>query len=671
MRWAPSVFHLQNRRDKGKSGMAASKKAKASVPEGYRPVPISQSDKGAALRICVLARESADPVAGHLVRLRELHDGSVYLGCVVDAGSRVHEWIEIWVQNVDGLDAALPAVREAFGNHGLDTRWGQQAEILRKLHPNEFIETGLETAHPTPTFLDVANGEPVHPDNGSVAWNLCRDDRALGSAGLPAYSTSPFRYLSDGNTFVPVVKGSPESAATKSLTEAMPSVSKLVPFNTQGGLMMVLPFYPLPLADYCDLLAGKAWPGIEHGKRTIKFDGVYASLGDTQEFQQSNAHLFLGSHGRAGRFLEAFHLKLQLLLDVVRSVRTYVDEQQRPFLNLNVDSFRVRLHETGAGLPFLWTARSTLTQPGNSFALPVESSEFRYFMRASASGRSIYLPDVFTGAVQSYGSVRIRKVFPPDNDRVVVEGTLVMDEKLNVSQNDLLWIRLPMASGRVDLYGHMYTSEGLAQGEARFRTEPQRLPAAVITALQQAEGVSFPKAPFDVVPLLSSPCDLYSLAVIAVRMFFVNNENTLAVSLDEMLSLARQLGTEYSKDLPRGERVREVFERDSRYKASLAPNSLTHESISADEAFRLLPSEIWYELLGAIASLFPGVGPDSVSKDYGDVPALALETVFDRPIADLTNLVERSRSLIVIDWGYNREIHSAIKQQLQPYQQQS
>ena len=58
--------------------------------------------------------------------------------------------------------------------------------------------------------------------------------------------------------------------------------------------------------------------------------------------------------------------------------------------------------------------------------------------------------------------------------------------------------------------------------------------------------------------------------------------------------------------------------------------------------------------------LFPGVGPDSFRRDFGDAPAGALETVFNDPLAELDALLVKSRSLIVIDWTVNREIRSVI-----------
>ena len=54
------------------------------------------------------------------------------------------------------------------------------------------------------------------------------------------------------------------------------------------------------------------------------------------------------------------------------------------------------------------------------------------------------------------------------------------------------------------------------------------------------------------------------------------------------------------------------------------------------------------------------MGPDSVCRDYGDALPGGLHKVFDRAIADLNDLVLRSRSLIVADWQFNLEINSII-----------
>jgi len=635
------------------------------IPEGYCAIPIHEAELGAMVRVCVLAKLAAEPAAGHLVLLRDLPDAMVYLGCLADAGGRLLKWMEIWAQNMDGLESSLPALREAFSNKSLDERWVGMAKSFAAVNPRSFVETGWEARHPLPTVLDMSRKRAVHPATAERQWELCVDEASLQAAGLPTYGTSLFRYLYQPDAkesgFIPVVAGAPTNKATKPLAEVLQSGPETVPLNTQAGLLMAQQYSPLSYEEYVDLLGGKPWKGLEHGKRVLSFDGVYRSLGDCTQMQQSGSHLFLGGQGKAGRFVEAFHLKLQLFVEALTSARTVVAGQQLPFLNIAADTFRVSLHEVGAKLPFLWTAGCQLVKPSHAFALPVESSDLRYFIRARSEGTSAYHPENINASIQGSGNVRIRTVLPPDQGRTALEATLVMREEINVSPHDLLWVRLPLPGGRVDLYGHLYTSDGLAQGEARFRTVAQSLSEDVVKALRAAEGVSFARSPFEVVPLLSTPCDLYALGVLAVRTFLVNPQNTLSVALDEVLSLARQLGTGHKGETSLASRIASAMSSEPRFAKSLAPNLLIQEPMEPMAAFELLPPELWYHTLAAIVRLFPGIGPDSHCKDYGDAPALALEVVFNKPLEEFEQLLIRSRSLVIIDWKSNREVHSAIR----------
>jgi hypothetical protein len=633
------------------------------IPDGFLPIPIHETPPTTPLRVCALVRRVPDPAAGYFVLLRDLPDAMVYLGCVTDAAGRLREWIEIWVQNVDGLESSLPALRESFSNRTIDQRWAEQAETLAALDPAGALRAGWEKQHPLPCLLDPGAGLPVQPgDDQGGRWELCENDQALAAAGLPRYGESLYRYLwqpKSPSRLVPATAGSPTNEKTLSLSEAAGPAAGFLPLNVQGGLLMVNSFSPFSFEEYADLLGGKPWKGLEQGKKHLAFDGPYAGLEDWSNIQQSGLHLFLGAKGRAGRFTETLHLKLQLITDMVRTVRMVTERHQLPFLNLAADSFRVRLQPVGARLPVFWTAQLTLARTGDAYALPIEDTEARYFIRSRPESASIYLPEGLGVPLQGTGSVRLRQVQPVENGRTTVEGTLVLQERQDFSKHDLFWIRLPLPTGRVDLYGHLYSAEGLARGEVRFHTVPQALPEGVSKALKAAEGAAFPRSPFEVVPLLSSPCDLYSLGVLAARALLVNEGNTLPVALDELLSLARQ-AAEADPALPLGQRVRALLEKDERFLAALGPQRLLRDAADPKEAMTFLPAELWCDTLAALSRFFPGVGPDSACKDFGDVPALALETAFNQPLADLEKLLVRSRSLIVIDWNQNREINAVI-----------
>jgi hypothetical protein len=224
--------------------------------------------------------------------------------------------------------------------------------------------------------------------------------------------------------------------------------------------------------------------------------------------------------------------------------------------------------------------------------------------------------------------------------------------------SDLLWLRLPLPSGRVDLYARSEVAEGAAAGEIRFRTLPQELAPHAVTALQQAEGVPFPAVPFQTVPLLSSPCDLYALGVLALRALLVDEEVSLSVAFDELLSLAGRSAATYDPEQSAGERLRALAMGHKEFGAKLGPHRLLYEKIAPEAA--LFPLDLWWDTLALIMRCFHGSGPDSFCRDFGDAPPLALENIFQEPLAALDLLLARSRSLIVVDWAYNREIRSVI-----------
>jgi hypothetical protein len=647
--------------------MSSSTRPNRGLPEGCTAIPIHRAEPETPLRVCVLVRSTPDPVEGCFYLIRDLPDARVFLGCVIDRGGHVKGWLELWVQNVDGLAGSLSAYRDNLNNVFLDKRWTAHWRIFSELAPESVLETGWEAQHPLPTFIDPASATPLHPQDTAKGsyWQLCRDDALLQASDLPPFSSSLYRYLyqpelGKESRFISVVADAPESARNQPLALALASKSA-VAFNPQGGLMQVSEYYPLGFEEYVASLGQKPGEGLLSKGRPAPFPAVYQHLEGNGRTAALGAHLFLGTHGRAGRLVEIFQLKLQLLAECFSLVRSYVQKVQLPLLNVSADSFRVKLADIGGGLPLLWTTKCALVRPGQGLALPLKTTDQRYFIRAGNVDPSIYQPEGLSSPIQGQGTVRIRKVLPPERDGIVMEGTLVMPEATYLSPRDLLWMRLPVLASRIDLYGHAYVAESLAKGETRFRTVPQKLPDAVVVALKAAEGVPYARCTYEIAPLLSTPCDLYALGVLAIRTLLVNEKNSLAVALDEILSLAREAGVGYKAEVPLAARLRTLFEADARWLASLGPHHLTNEPITPEEASQWLPPRLWFDTLAALIRLFPGVGPDSVCRDLGDAQPLALETIFDPPMADWQKLLVLSRSLIAIDWNFNREVHSVIE----------
>ena len=626
---------------------------------GYRAVPLQEGSS--PLRISLIVKEAPDSAGGPFILLRETADASIYLGAVIDAAGQIHSWLEIWAQNVDRFASSYPAYRESATNLLLDERWEQRAEGFRAIEPGSIIITGWETAPAPPIFYDGHLREPIHPRDEAAGadWELCRDDATLAAKGLPGYSTSLARYLwihtaAGDRPLVPITSNAPQNDSTRAFADTF---GGLLPFHP-GGRLMARTFAPIAFEAWVDLLSGAPWRGIEHGREAIHLTGVYRTLQERNALQHGNGHLFFSARGLAARLAEAFHLKLHTLAAVFRLAQSHVQASQLPFLNLNAASFRLELGESDAALPFLWNFKTSLAAPGEAVALPVATTTARYFIPAKFGGNSIYRPATLTAPLDGAGQVRIRKVLPGKETETILEGTLATQERLVAGGSDLLWLRLSLPSGRVDLYATVEPADGASAGEARFRTLPQNLPSAVIAALRQAEGVPLPGTPFQTVPLLSTPCDLYALGVLAVRALLVDDELSLPVALDEILSLAGKSAAMHEPSQSPGERIQALADGHESIAATLGPHRLLREAIAPPAA--IFPPDLWWDAISLIIRLFPGIGPDSLCRDFGDAPPLALENVFTEPLAELENLLVRSRSLLLVDWNYNREIRSVI-----------
>ena len=136
------------------------------------------------------------------------------------------------------------------------------------------------------------------------------------------------------------------------------------------------------------------------------------------------------------------------------------------------------------------------------------------------------------------------------------------------------------------------------------------------------------------------------------------------VALDEVQSLARQVALDYDAQVPLADRIGSVFESDDRWLGSLGPHRLVRESVEPDEALSVVPARVWYEVLALLVSMLPGVGPDSICRDLGDARPGGLGAIYDPVLEQIRLLLVRTRSLIVIDWKYNREISGVIRKYL-------
>jgi hypothetical protein len=631
-------------------------------------IPVCESQKDAALRVCVVVKLSEDPGGGAPVRLRSTLGGTVFLACLADVAGQIHAWLALWLQDATVLRNTSLAQRVFLSNALLDDRWRKQVEAFDQLGTAEKLTCGWETSPPLPTFLDVAALSPVHPreEQTAACWRLCQEEGILQKGGLPSYAGSLHRYLyipelGDQTPLVPVTDGAPTNERTKPLAEICPRVDKLIPFNPAAGLMLVTRHYAMDLEGYLDLLAGAHR---DRGQGTATPGAVPDSEPGAGGAVRYPGRLFLEAQGRYSRLIEVFHLKLVLLSHLVAAVQAVVRCGQRPLLNLGPESFQVEMDPDPGPLPLLWTGRPRLIEPGSALPLHVEGTDLTYYVSPLIGETSAYRPAVTSLPTRGKGLVVIRKTPSESRDTALVEGTLATQERLELSASHLVVLPLSLATGSLCLYAHVQKDPGLAGDEYRFRAFSRHLEAAEIQAVRSAQGVPLSHVAFEVIHPLSSPCDLYSLAILAIRTLLVGSGTSLPVAVDEMLSLARQIQTGCDPAQPLPPQVERVFRSDARWLPSLGPHHLLAEPIAPEEALGLIPPELWWSTLALIARMFPGLGPASLCRDYGDARVGGLHLVFEQTQNDLDELVLKTRYLVTPDIKSDGQIAAVVRRYL-------
>lgn len=149
-----------------------------------------------------------------------------------------------------------------------------------------------------------------------------------------------------------------------------------------------------------------------------------------------------------------------------------------------------------------------------------------------------------------------------------------------------------------------------------MRTVAQALESTVVDLLELALVWPIQDVTFELVPLLSTPCDLYSLGVMGVRTLLVEGGRTLAVALDELLSLGRELsGTDKDELLIKMEAL---FRDDPRWNESLGALAAARRQ-EFERGHGVDPARTVAEG-PSVLKMFTGLFSFSHCKDLGDAP---------------------------------------------------
>ncbi|MEL7473934.1 MAG: hypothetical protein AAGK04_11510, partial [Planctomycetota bacterium] len=639
------------------------------TPAGWVAQPISAAAEGrsSGLSVCLLVRDgSAEDGAPRLMDLRDEADARVLLGCLTDASGTVHAWLRIASQDAARLVRTLRAGASSLNNRLIDERWARSCAAMGEVAPGELIRTGHEDAPAAPMALTGDGRLEVLALEGA-GLSLCTDDAVLRAAGLGEYGATLHRYLWTGAgespRFVAMSDGAPMGEGCVGVEEVLGDRSLVL----AGGRLRVTRLGSLEYEAFADALGGAPAPGIRSGRTALGLTGLWgepggagghAGGGDTGaegEDEASSGWLFQTRRGKWGRLIEMLHLKLRLFADAIDAVESATRLARRPMLNVEPSLFSVGLAGPGAALPRLWSARVSLTGAGGAVELPMAEADERVFVLAHDSadagggGPTVYLPDGGL-ATRGRGDLRLREIVTedatPGHDvgELIVEGTFVTGEAVDPSPNDLLAVHASLGERSMTLRGRLEEDASLAAGEWRFRSLRTPMGSADRGAVRSACGAPLRGVRFELLPRLTSPRDLYGLMVLGVRTLLVDRDTTLAKAVDELLSLARQVGVEHEESVPLSERIQAIFERDERWMLSLGPQRLSVDTVEARSALDLVPRALWYDTLGLLVRMAPGWGPDSFVADLGDASPAAPHLIYEPVRGAMRSLLLRSRS---------------------------
>ncbi len=653
-------------------------KLPVALPSSHMAVPITPEQVGVPVRVCVVVRRGAasggggaGAAGGALEPIRETLDARVVLGALVDSDSRVLRWLEVWLQQTDGPGLRVSTAQESLSNSVLDERWSARCDLYDRLAPEGVVRTGFEREHPPSTLIDLKRGtcEPAtltgQPGRGLV---LCQDEVVLKRGGLAPFGASMHRYVYSGASegpFVAVTGDAPMSTATKTIGDGLGLSADRIGLNASAGLMMVTSHYPVGYEQYVDALAQAADGRVG--------EGPLAALGNASEGGGGvgaggggGALTFVSRRGPLSRLSEVFFLRVKMLHEAVWWVRSLVAQTQEPLLNITARSFRVAVGggaALGTGAPLSWASRVVLSDPGVAVTLPVATTNQRLFVALGKSEQPIYGATSSAQGVSGVGSLRIRQVLA-DGVQTVLEATLTSQERIAGGSRDFVWLRFGLGAGRVDAFGMVDKKRSVAGGEVAFRTVPQRLEASVVEELKANAGVTIHDVTFQLAQLLSTPGDLYSLAVLGARTLLVNEAQALPVALDELRSLAQDVANEHDAGVALHERVARALAANADRASALGPQRLSAGAIDAPSALRGVPMALWSRALAVLVRMMPGAGPDSVCRDLGDAPSAAVEKVFDPTLDELARVLDSARSALVSDPGADAELRALVGRRL-------
>lgn len=635
------------------------------LDEDFIAVPLDTGDE-ASVRLSLVVRKEADPVEGPFCRLRQLADANVYLGCFTDCAGHVLKWLELWVRDYDNIaDTLHENAFDIINNMVLDARWDRQRKILELSDASHVYVTTLDAQMECPLHIDIYNkkADYMKDADSQTHWKICKDDNLLQRLELASYSSTVHRYLyletlGPDSDFVPVTPDAPQNARTRSLEDVLGGRSTLLPFNRYGGSILVREVAPMSVEGYLKVLSGQAWDGIGQGQKKLVPAGVYREISDQMTVGYAAGRLISTRPGESNWQLESLYLKVRLFYEMIVQVKACVELDKKPFFALEVTSFGISLPRTSPTSPFLWSAEVALNQISDAINFSVEtqtdldSRETTYFRTFRPLSASIYRPEALRQHRTLMAEVTLLQV---NRDRETglyeISGSLrspdIQDQ--GFVGRHFYFIDYPVRGKRLRLVAEMTGVDARFADKIEFKTRKLPLNSSQQLALDSFIGVEQVGVYCEILPVLGTPCDLYSLGIIGLEVLFAGSGSPLAQLKDQLRSLAVAC-LDLDLDQPLAERIAQVLEAEPQLREVLRPEALGLADSSQGRIGLPMEDCIWEGLIGVTMKMLSGLlKHESYAPNLSNENSFRLAHVFDEPLRELSRYMAILRSMNVGD----------------------
>jgi hypothetical protein len=328
----------------------------------------------------------------------------------------------------------------------------------------------------------------------------------------------------------------------------------------------------------------------------------------------------------------------------------------RPILNLTLSSFAADVSSPSVGLPFLWTVKVGLVDSGIAVPIQLGSAASNLFTPALHLPNSVYQPQrMGRGRTSGVAEFRVRSVEVDPSDHVMVEGAIAGAD-VDIQTESAVSIRLALSGREVTLHGSV--SPGAGPLEWRFRGEPGTAGKEIAALWKASAGVVVSQVWLDVSENHDAAYDMYALAVCFCRVLLGGSPNPLPAIIDDLHALAQLAAAPKQNQV--GDLIALVNENE-RFKKSFGVENVFLDPQLKQAAAEMIPVDIWRKVLTVLLRMLPGVMPDAFVRRYGALKGGGQSVYFDALYEELVALLVQTRSLILIDWRMNREIHAVIR----------